>query len=169
MDPNNNGRNRGHAMDPNSYYYNRNQQRPIMPPSGRAAAVQKLQRKMETIPGGREVFEMMVYDWINNIDEGDLSEERNNRGTVVRRAFSYEDIRELVEGFYEENGENAPPPFTNDDYKKMYNYFSKFVREWYRAERPMIQGGKRGRRGNRKHRQTKKKTRRSHKKTRKHK
>ena len=129
-------------------------------------AIQNLRIKMQTIPNSDDVFQMMVTDWIDNTDEGDLDEEVNNRGRVVRRAFSYEDIRELVEESNEESGENAPP-FTNDDYKKMYNFFSTFVREYYRSYRSnAIIGGKRRNRRNR--RQSRKKSRRSNKKTRKH-
>ncbi len=117
-------------------------------------AIQKLIEKMARIPESDEIVSAMTIDWVNNVGPEDLAE------------MKYEDIRELVEGIYEDEGEE--PPFTNDDYKQMYNFFTAFVREYYGGEQPIIQGGKRHR--SRRRRQTKKKShRRGPKKTRKHK
>lgn len=111
---------------------------------------------MAEIPGSDGITNVMVLDWILNTGPEDL---------VGPNALTYEHIRELVEGMREE-GEVLE--FTNDDYKRMYNFFTTFVREYYGPEGQanIVQGGKR-----RRHKRTKshKKTRRGKKKTRKHK
>jgi hypothetical protein len=117
-------------------------------------AIQKLIEKMSRIPESDEIASAMTMDWVNNVVPEDLAE------------MKYEDIRELVEGIYRDEGLN--PPFTNDDYKQMFNFFTVFVRDYHGGEEPIIQGGKR-RRLSKKRRQTKKKTRRGPKKTRRHK
>jgi hypothetical protein len=117
-------------------------------------AIQKLLEKMARIPGSDDIASAMAIDWVTNVLPEDLAE------------MKYEHIRELVEAIYEEEG--GEPPFTNDQYKQMFNFFTVFVRDYYGEEQPIMQGGKR-RRLSKKSRQTKKKTRRSPKKTRRHK
>jgi hypothetical protein len=117
-------------------------------------AIQKLLEKMARIPESGDIASAMAIDWVTNVLPEDLAE------------MKYEDIRELVQGIYEEQG--GEPPFTNDQYKQMFNFFTVFVRDYYREEQPIMQGGKR-RRLSKKRCQTNKKTHRGPKKTRKHK
>ena len=109
---------------------------------------------MATIPESDEIASAMTMDWVNNVGPEDLAE------------MKYEHIRELVQGIYDDEG--LVPPFMNNDYKQMFNFFTVFVRDYYGEEEPIIQGGKR-RRLSKKRRQTKKKARRGPKKTRRHK
>ena len=108
---------------------------------------------MAEIPGSENIANAMALDWVLNIGPEELN------------SLTYEHIRELVEGTAEE-GEVLE--FTNDDYKRMYNFFTTFVRDYYGPEgnANIPQGGKR-----RRHKRTKshKKTRGGKKKTRKHK
>ncbi len=116
-------------------------------------AIQKLIEKMARIPESDEIVSAMTIDWINNVGPEDLPE------------MKYEDIQELVQGIYE----GQEPPFTDDHYKQMFNFFTVFVKDYYGGDEPIVQGGKRRGRRHPKRRQTKKKTRRGPKKTRRHK
>lgn len=116
----------------------------------RNAAIQAFMNKMSQIPESQEVVSAMINDWVLNIGAEEL------------QALTYEHIRELVEGIYQDNGRN-PPGFTDDDYKQMFNFFTDFVREYHGPE---LQGGKRRRR--RQSKKSRRKTRKS-KKTRRHK
>jgi hypothetical protein len=118
-------------------------------------AIQVLLNQMSTIPQSNQVASAMILDWVNNVGPEDM----NN--------LKYEDIRELVEGMYQDVGEN-PPGFVDDDYKQMFNFFTSFVQNYY-GEANIIQGGKHRGRRHHKRRQTKKKSRRGPKKTRRHK
>lgn len=120
----------------------------------REAAIATLRQRMSAIPNSDEVTNIMILDWVNNIGAEDL------------QGMTYEHLRELIEGIYQDMAQN-PPGFTDDHYKQMFNIFTDFVHEFHNEN---IQGGKRRRRrgGGRKRRQTKRKSRRS-KKTRRHK
>lgn len=89
------------------------------------AAIQTLRNKMSAIPQSNEVVSAMVLDWVNNIGPEELND------------LTYEHIRELVEGIYQDEGQN-PPGFTDDDYKQMFNFFTVFVREFHGEQ---VQGG----------------------------
>ena len=120
----------------------------------REEAIQNLMQKMSAIPNSNEITSAMILDWVNNVGPDDVAN------------MNYEDIRELIEGIYQDMGRN-PPGFTDDHYKQIFNAFTDFVLEYYADEEQ--QGGKRRkRRKHRKSRKTAKKIRRS-KKTRRHK
>jgi hypothetical protein len=118
------------------------------------AAIQSLRNRMQQIPHSEEITRLMIIDWILNVGIEDLVN------------MNYEHIRELIEGIYQDIGQN-PPGFTDDDYKYIFNAFSIFVHEYHGVE-PPPNGGKRRRHSRR--RRTTRKSKKTHraKKSRRH-
>ncbi len=108
----------------------------------REQASQRFLDAIEDIPGGNEIWNAAVTDWILNV----LPEDMNN--------FEEEHMREAVEGVFE-NGQ--VPDIAVNQYIVMTEAFKQFVRDYYAN-----QGGRR-----RKSKKTRKQKKRS-KKTRKH-
>jgi hypothetical protein len=108
--------------------------------------------EVKNIPGGEDIWQAVITDWILNVLPEDMEE------------FKVEHMREAVEGAFEEE---EVPEITDAQYEVLTDAFKKFVRSYYGEvvpEQPLVQGGRRKLRKTRKTRKHKKRS----KKTRKH-